>query len=63
MVRTAEATAREAKIAELKRLITTGNYETQEKLEDAVEAFLWGEENGENPAGALLFPLAQPKPR
>ncbi len=43
MTRSIEAVAREAKIAELKRLITTGTYETQEKLEDAVDAFLWSE--------------------
>ncbi|HEV3136408.1 MAG TPA: hypothetical protein VGZ26_00865 [Pirellulales bacterium] len=43
MTRTAEVAAREAKIAELKRLITSGNYETLEKLEDAVDAFLWSE--------------------
>ena len=43
MTRSAEAAARDAKIAELKRLITTGTYETQEKLEDAVDAFLWSE--------------------
>ena len=33
------------KIAELKRLITAGNYETLEKLEDAVDAFLWSEQD------------------
>ncbi len=45
MVRSAEASAREAKIAELKRLITSRHYESLEKLEEAVEAFLWGEED------------------
>ena len=43
MTRIAEAAAREAKIVELKRLITSGHYETLEKLEDAVDAFLWSE--------------------
>ena len=45
MIRSAEGTAREAKIAELKRLITAGTYETMEKLEEAVDAFLWRDEN------------------
>jgi hypothetical protein len=45
MAHSAEAAAREAKIAELKRLITTGKYETLEKLEDAVDAFLWSEQD------------------
>ena len=43
MMRDAEMAAREAKIAELKRLITSGTFETLEKLEDAVDAFLWSE--------------------
>jgi hypothetical protein len=43
MVRSAEAAARDATIAELKRLITAGTYETLEKLEEAVDAFLWSE--------------------
>jgi len=43
MARSAEAAAREAKIAELKRLITGGTYETLEKLEEAVDAFLWSD--------------------
>jgi hypothetical protein len=45
MARFVEETAREAKVAELKRLITTGKYETLEKLEDAVDAFLWSEQD------------------
>jgi hypothetical protein len=45
MVRSAETAAREAKIAELKRLITAGTYETLEKLEEAVDAFLWSEQD------------------
>jgi hypothetical protein len=48
MVRSAEASAREAKIAELKHLITSQHYESLEKLEEAVEAFLWGEEEAES---------------
>ena len=43
MVHSAEVVQREAKIAELKRLIAAGTYETLEKLEDAVDAFLWGD--------------------
>ena len=43
--RSAEAAARAAKIVELKRLITAGTYETIEKLEDAVDAFLWSEQD------------------
>ena len=45
MTRSNEAAARDAKIAELKRLITMGHYETQEKLEDAVDALLWSEQD------------------
>ena len=58
MVRTAETAAREAKIAELKRLITSTHYDSLEKLEEAVEAFLWGEEqrSGEPVATAASLP-------
>ncbi len=45
MARTGEVAAREAKIAELKRLIKTGTYETLEMLEEAVDAFLWSEQD------------------
>jgi len=45
MNRSAEAAARQAKIAELKRLITAGEFETIEKLEEAVDAFLWSEQD------------------
>jgi len=45
MVRTTEIAARDAVIADLKRLITAGTYETLEKLEDAVDAFLWSEQD------------------
>ncbi len=44
MVRSAEASRREAKVAEFKRLITSRHFDSLEMLEDAVEAFLWGEE-------------------
>ncbi len=46
MVRSTDAIAREAKIAELKRLILTGSYETLENLEDAVDSLLWSEQDG-----------------
>ncbi len=45
MAHCVEAAARDAKIAELKRLITTGTYETLEMLEEAVDAFLWSEQD------------------
>lgn len=45
MTHFAETAEREAKIRQLKRLIVTGNYETLEKLEDAVDAFLWSEQD------------------
>ena len=45
MTRSAELAAREAKIIELKRLITAGKYETLEMLEDAVDALLWREQD------------------
>ena len=44
MVRSIEIAAREAKLAELKRLITSNRFDSLEKLEDAVDALLWGEE-------------------
>lgn len=43
MIQTTEVMAREATIAELKRLITSRTYETLEMLEEAVDAFLWNE--------------------
>jgi hypothetical protein len=45
MAQPVERAARDAKIAELKRLIQAGKYESQEKLEDAVDAFLWSEQD------------------
>ena len=56
MVQSAEVVQREAKIAELKRLIAAGTYETLEKLEDAVDAFLWGE-GDRAPSRAEALPL------
>lgn len=53
MVRSVEAAAEREKIAQLKRLIASGEYETQEKLEDAVDAFLWAEENKQQPEPPL----------
>ncbi|HEY2253617.1 MAG TPA: hypothetical protein VGH74_21225 [Planctomycetaceae bacterium] len=43
MVRSAEMAARKAKLAELKQLITSCHYDSLEKLEDAVDALLWGD--------------------
>ena len=40
-----ETATHETKIAQLKQLISTGHYETLEKLEDAVDAFLWSEQD------------------
>ena len=47
MTRSAEAAAQAAKVAELKQLIKTGSFETLEKLEEAVDAFLWADEEDE----------------
>ncbi len=48
MTRCAQSTAQSQKIAALKQIITTGRFETLEKLEDAVDAFLWGGEDEES---------------
>jgi anti-sigma28 factor (negative regulator of flagellin synthesis) len=64
MARSAEAAAREEKIAELKRLITNGTYETSEKLEEAVDAFLWSEQDqlqAEQAAGYREIVRSHPK--
>jgi hypothetical protein len=45
MVRSTEAMFQEAKIAELKRLITSRTFDSLEMLEDAVDACLWGVED------------------
>ena len=53
MVRSTEVSRREAKVAEFKRLITSRHFDSLEMLEEAVEAFLWGEEaSGEGPTTA-----------
>ena len=43
MARFQDALEQRAKIAELKRLITSGAYNTFEQLEDAVDALLWND--------------------
>lgn len=43
MTRSTDAADRADLIAKMKRMITTGKYETIEKLEDAVDALLWSE--------------------
>ena len=64
MTRSFDAAAREATIAELKRLITSGNYETDEKLEDAVDAFLWSESDRlQTEQGQLVRDLSRLHPR
>ncbi len=47
MVDASEAAAREAKIADLKRQIAAGGYETPEKIEAALDAFLDDYERGQ----------------
>ena len=59
MVRTTEATFQEAKIAELKRLITSRTFDSLEMLEDAVDACLWGVEDQAD-AGSANDPAPQP---
>ncbi len=65
MTRALEVAAREAKIAELKRLITAGTYETLEKLEEAVDAFLWSERDRlqQQRAGLGLAELVRSHPK
>lgn len=64
MTRSAEAVAREAKIVELKRLITARRYETLEKLEDAVDAFLWSEQDRlQNELDESLHEIARSHPK
>lgn len=64
MTRSVEAVAREAKIAELKRLITARRYETLEKLEDAVDAFLWSEQDRlQNELDEDLHEIARSHPK
>lgn len=64
MARTTEIAARDAVIAELKRLITAGTYETLDKLEDAVDSFLWSEQDRLHTGGApVLREMARSHPR
>lgn len=44
MTRPMEAAVEAAKLAELKQLITQSRFETLEKLEEAVDAFLWADD-------------------
>jgi hypothetical protein len=53
MTRSAEAVSQAAKIAEFKRLITSGSFETLEKLEEAVDAFFWEDEPADESADEL----------
>ena len=43
MQHASDLAARAAQIDALKRLITAGHYDSLEKLEDAVDEFLWSE--------------------
>lgn len=63
MTRSAEAAVRDAKIAELKHLITSRRYETLEKLEDAVDAFLWSEHDRKQQMADELAALSRSRPR
>jgi len=66
MTRSAETATQAAKLAEFKRLITSESFETLEKLEDAVDAFLWADdEKSAEPAGrdAQSVPKRIPWPR
>jgi hypothetical protein len=66
MTRSMKAASAEAeKIAELKRLITNGSYESLEKLEEAVDRFLWGDEEQTSDESRAFDPaslvMARPK--
>ena len=63
MTRSLEVAARDAKVAELKRLITAGTYETLEKLEEAVDAFLWSERDRLQPRELELADLVRTHPK
>jgi hypothetical protein len=60
MTRSAESAAQAAKVAELKRLIKTGTFETLEKLEEAVDAFLWAEEEERESEDRSFDPSSRP---
>ncbi len=63
MTHALEVAAREATIAELKRLITAGTYETLEKLEEAVDAFLWSERDQQQRQALGLAELVRSHPK
>lgn len=63
MAHSAEVAAREAKIAELKRLITAGTYETLEMLEDAVDAFMWSEQDRLQQQNETMREIARAYPK
>lgn len=44
MTRSAEAAEQAAKLAELKRIITSNSFDSIEKLEEAVDAVLWADD-------------------
>jgi hypothetical protein len=63
MARSAEAAAREEEIAGLKRLITSGRYETIEKLEEAVDAYLWSEHDRQQIESEVVCEMVRSHPK
>ena len=63
MSHSSEATEHDAKIDQLKRLIAAGKYETQEMLEDAVDAFLWSEQDRLQEARATSRQISRLHPK
>ena len=61
MTRSAEAAAQAAKIAELKQLIKTSTFETLEKLEEAVDAFLWADDEDAETDSQPVKPASRPE--
>ena len=57
MVDASEEKEREARIAELKRQIAAGSYETPEKIEAALDAFLDDHQRGEVRPGKDRAPV------
>lgn len=55
MTRSAEAAVQAAKLAELKRIITANSFDSVEKLEEAVDAFLWADDELDEPAADSPF--------
>jgi hypothetical protein len=47
MPRSTEAASQAAKVAELKQFITSNRFESLEKLEEAVDALLWADDENE----------------